>query len=61
MDNIKMFNLEELDKEQLRKTEGGFIPLIILGTFYSAKVVAAAAGGAFFAGVAAGVAVAASD
>lgn len=43
-----MENLKPLREEQLKDLKGGFVPLVILGTTYSAKAVAG-----YFFGVAA--------
>lgn len=51
--------LTDLTAEQARTTEGGFIPLIILGVAFTAGEVAAGAGAVFLAGMGIGAAVAA--
>lgn len=50
--------LSELTEEQARSTEGGFIPLVILGVAFTAGEVAAGAGAVFLAGMGIGAAVA---
>jgi len=50
--------MKELEKSELMEVDGGFIPLIIFGTLYSAKVIAAACGASFLAGFAGGIAIA---
>lgn len=53
-----MEKFKELSNVEIQETNGGFIPLLILGVTYTATQVAAAAGTFFLAGVATGVAVA---
>ncbi len=50
--------MKALNELELKEVDGGFIPLLILGTLYSAEVVAAACGASFFAGFAAGITIA---
>lgn len=60
MKNLQNLNLVELNAQEVKEIEGGFVPLVILGVTYSAKTVAAAAGACFIAGLGIG-ALAASD
>jgi lactobin A/cerein 7B family class IIb bacteriocin len=55
--NLEKLNLVELDAQEVQKVDGGFIPLIIFGTLYSAKCVAAATLAAATVGTAIGIAV----
>lgn len=57
--NLKNLNVAELNAQEVKETEGGFIPLIILGVTYSAPTVAAAIGACFIAGLAIGASAAA--
>ncbi|MCK9411973.1 MAG: class IIb bacteriocin, lactobin A/cerein 7B family [Prolixibacteraceae bacterium] len=52
--------MKELEKSELMEVDGGFVPLIIFGVLYSAKIVAAACGASFLAGFAAGIAIGAA-
>ena len=52
--------MTELSELQLKQVTGGFIPLVILGVTYSAKIVAGAIGSAFLAGFGSGVIIASS-
>ncbi len=54
--DLSGFGVQEMNAEEMRENDGGFIPLVILGVTYSAQLVAAACGTTFLAGVAAGVA-----
>ena len=53
--NLQNLNLVELNAQEVQETEGGFIPLVILGITYGAPVVAGWVCGAFAAGVGIGV------
>ena len=53
--------LIELDADQQKNVDGGFFPLVILGVYISSKIVAGVIVTAFVGGVAAGVAIAASE
>jgi lactobin A/cerein 7B family class IIb bacteriocin len=48
----------ELKKDELKKVNGGFIPLVIFGVTYSAQLVAGAIGSAFIAGFGGGIMIA---
>ena len=50
----------EMNLQEMKEVNGGFIPLVIWGVAYSAKTIAAACGTTFLAGMAIG-ALAASD
>ncbi|CAI9429864.1 class IIb bacteriocin, lactobin A/cerein 7B family [Candidatus Ornithobacterium hominis] len=53
---LEKLNLTELDAQEVRSVEGGFVPLVIFGISISAKAVAAAGVAAFGAGVGLGAA-----
>lgn len=55
--NLEKLKVVELEAQEVKSVEGGFIPLVILGITYSASTVAAWCGVAFVAGTAAGIAV----
>lgn len=54
MNNLSKFGVQELNVKEIKKTEGGFVPLVILGYYVSAKIVGGVAIGAFAAGSVAG-------
>jgi hypothetical protein len=54
---LQSLGLRELDAKENMEMEGGFIPLLIFGVLYSAKVVAGVCLLSAAAGVACGVAV----
>jgi hypothetical protein len=53
--NLENLGLVELNAQEVQGTEGGFVPLVILGVTYAAPVVAGWICGAFAAGVGIGV------
>ena len=55
--NLEKLNLVELNAQEVKEVDGGFIPLMIFGTLYCAKTVAAFACGSFVVGAGLGVAV----
>lgn len=57
-ENLNTFIMKELEKDELMKVDGGFVPLVIFGVLYSAEIVAAACGASFLAGFAGGIAIA---
>lgn len=52
--------MQEMNLQEMKEVDGGFIPLVILGVAFSAKAVAGACGAVFLAGMGIG-AMAASD
>lgn len=50
-------NLVDLNAQEVQEVEGGFIPLVIFGVYFSAKAVAGACFAAAALGTAAGIAV----
>jgi lactobin A/cerein 7B family class IIb bacteriocin len=54
---LENLNLVELNAQEVQEVDGGFIPLVICGVYFSAKVVACAMGAAAIAGTACGIAV----
>lgn len=52
--------MQEMNLQEMKEVNGGFIPLVILGVAYSAKTVAAACGATFIASMGIG-ALAASE
>lgn len=54
---IKKLGLVEMSTQEVNEVDGGFIPLVICGVYFSAKAVAAAMGVAAVAGTACGIAV----
>lgn len=55
--NLNNLNLVELNAQDVQEIEGGFIPLVIFGVFYSAQIVAGATCAAAALGVGIGIAV----
>lgn len=52
--------MQEMNLQEMKEVDGGFIPLVIWGVAFSAKAVAGACGATFLAGMGIG-AMAASD
>jgi lactobin A/cerein 7B family class IIb bacteriocin len=55
--NLENLNLVELSAQEVKEVDGGFIPLVIFGVYFSAKAVAGACFAAAALGTAAGIAV----
>lgn len=59
MKTIDMNVVTELNMQEANEINGGFVPLVIFGVYFSAKAVAAGAGAVFLAGMGIGAAAAA--
>lgn len=58
MKNLQSFGVQELNANEIKVTQGGFVPLVIWGVVLTAKAVAGITGTLFLAGVAIGASVA---